>query len=67
MSVMVYPRLAELLEEQHLTIAELEWRITECFGLAVDPDDLSRLAEAAPLHQTDIALAGAAATRPSSP
>ncbi len=61
MSVVVYPRLAELLEEQHLTIAELERRITERFGLAVDPADLSRLAETAPLHQTDIALAGAAA------
>ena len=61
MSVVVYPRLAELLDEHHLTTADLQRRITERFGLAVDPDDLSRLTETAPLHQTDIALAGAVA------
>jgi hypothetical protein len=61
MSVAVYPRLADLLEEQHLTIQDLERRIAERFGIDVDSDGLQRLVERSPLRQADLELAGAAA------
>lgn len=61
MSVTVYPRLAELLEEHHLTLAELEGRIATQFGSAVDTQGLVRLAESTPVRQADLELAGAAA------
>lgn len=61
MSVTVYPRLAELLEEHHLTLAELEGRIATQFGSAVDTQGLVRLAESTPVRQADLELAGATA------
>ncbi len=61
MRVAVYPRLADLLEEQHLIIQELERRIAERFGIDVASAGLQRLVERSPLRQTDLELAGAAA------
>src|SRR5918911_4085264 len=46
MSVVVYPQLGTLLHAHGLSVAELERRIEQCFGLAVDPKTLYRLASA---------------------
>jgi transcriptional regulator with XRE-family HTH domain len=61
MSVVVYPRLAELLKERNLTVAELERQIKERFGLAVNPKTLYRLTQAAPVQRADLEIAGATA------
>ena len=62
MSVVVYPRLAELLRERNLTVAELERQLKERFGLAVNPKTLYRLTQAAPIQRADLEIAGATAT-----
>lgn len=61
MTVVVYPRLAELLEERHITVEDLKRWITDQFGLAVDATTLLRLTEPTPVRQADMELAGAAA------
>lgn len=61
MRVAVFTRLADLLEEQHLTLEDLERRIAARFGINVDTAGLQRLVERSPLRQTDLELAGAAA------
>ena len=58
---MVYPRLAELLKERNLTVAELERQIKERFGLAVNPKTLYRLTQAARVQRADLEIAGATA------
>lgn len=62
MSVAVYPRLAELLRERNLTVAELERQIRERFGLAVNVKTLYRLTQSTPVQRADLAIAGATAT-----
>ena len=57
MSVVVYPRLAELLKERNLTVAELERQIKERFGLAVNPKTLYRLTQAAPVQRAEQEIA----------
>jgi len=59
MSVTVYPRLAELLKERDLTVAELERRIEERFGVGVNAKTLYRLTQAAPVQRADLEIAGA--------
>ncbi len=59
MSVTVYPRLAELLKERGLTVAELGRRIKERFGLGVNAKTLYRLTQAAPVQRADLEVAGA--------
>jgi hypothetical protein len=61
MSVVVYPRLATLLEERHLTIVDLGRQIEERFGLRVDETNLDDLAQTAPVQRADLQVAGAAA------
>jgi transcriptional regulator with XRE-family HTH domain len=61
MSVVVYSRLAELLKERNLTVAELERQLKERFGLAVNPKTLYRLTQAAPVQRADLEIAGATA------
>ena len=61
MSVVVYPQLGTLLHAHGLSVAELERRIEQCFGLAVDPKTLYRLASAEPVQRADLEIAGAAA------
>jgi len=62
MSVVVYRRLAELLKERNLTVAELERRIKERFGLSVNVKTLYRLTQAAAVRRADLEVAGATAT-----
>lgn len=62
MSIVVYPRLAELLKERDLTVAELERQIKERFGLTVNVKTLYRLAQTAPVQRADLEIAGAAAS-----
>jgi hypothetical protein len=45
-------RLAELLQEQQPTVQDLERRIAELFGIAVDAASLQRLTETATLRQS---------------
>lgn len=61
MSVAVYPRLGELLRQRDLSVAELERRIEQRFGLAVDTKTLYRLAHRAAVQRADLQVAGAAA------
>ncbi len=61
MSVVVYPRLAELLEARHLTVAELERQIRDRYGLAVNLKTLYRLTQATPVQRADLEIAGATA------
>jgi hypothetical protein len=61
MSVVVYPRLAELLKEKNLTVAELERQIEERFGLSVNIKTLYRLTQHAAVQRADLEIAGAAA------
>jgi len=62
MSVAVYPRLAQLLEESRVTVAELGRRIEDRYGLTVNPKTLYRLTQATPIQRADLEIAGAAAT-----
>jgi len=61
MSVAVYPRLAQLLEERQLSVAELERQIEKRYGLTVNAKTLYRLTEAAPVQRADLEIAGAIA------
>ena len=61
MSVIVYPRLGQLLRERHLTVAELERQIEERFGLSVNPKTLYRLTQTTPVQRADLEIAGATA------
>ena len=56
MSVAVYPRLSALLRAANLTVAELERRIEQRFGLRVDPKTLYRLAHSEPIQRADLGL-----------
>lgn len=62
MSVVVYPRLGELLKEKNLTVAELERQIKERFGLSVNVKTLYRLTQAAAIQRADLEIVGATAT-----
>lgn len=62
MSVVVYPRLAALLRERNLTVAEIERQLKERFGLAVNVKTLYRLTQATPIQRADLEIAGATAT-----
>jgi hypothetical protein len=62
MGVAVYPRLAELLKEKNLTVAELERQIEDRFGLSVNIKTLYRLTQPAAVQRADLEIAGAAAT-----
>lgn len=57
----VYPRLDELLRTNDLSVAELERRIEQRFGLSVDPKTLYRLASAEPVRRADLEIVGAVA------
>lgn len=61
MSVAVYPRLAQLLEDKHLTVAELERQIKQQYGLSVNSKTLYRLTQSTPVQRADLEIAGAAA------
>ncbi len=61
MSVAVYPRLAQLLEDKHLTVAELGRQMEERYGISANAKTLYRLAQAAPVQRADLEIAGAAA------
>jgi hypothetical protein len=61
MGIAVYPRLDALLRERDLSVAELERRIEQRFGLRVDPKTLYRLTHADPVQRADLEIAGAAA------
>jgi hypothetical protein len=61
MSVVVYPRLRELLRSRSLTVAELERQIKQQFGLSFDSKTLYRLAQAESIQRADMKLVGAAA------
>jgi len=61
MSVVIYPRLGEVLEEKHVTVRELRRRIKERFGLNVSPRTLYGLALDEPVGRTDLKVIGAAA------
>jgi len=61
MSVVVYPRLAELLAARQLSVAELERRIEERYGLTINAKTLYRLTQPAPIQRADLEIAGATA------
>ena len=61
MSVVVYARLAELLEARQLSVAELERQIKLQYGISVNAKTLYRLAQSAPIQRADLEIAGAAA------
>src|SRR5919201_1028566 len=61
MGVVVYPQLGTLLHAHGLSVAELERRIEQRFGLREDPKTLYRLASAEPVQRADLEIAGAAA------
>jgi hypothetical protein len=60
-TVTVYPRLAALLHDRHLTVADLARQIAERFGLTVDLRTLQRLTQDVPMHRADLEIAGAVA------
>jgi hypothetical protein len=60
--IAIYPRLDALLRARDLSVAELERRIEQRFGLRVDPKTLYRLTHADPIQRADLEIAGAAAT-----
>jgi hypothetical protein len=62
MSVAVYPRLAQLLAERRITVAELGRQIQGRYGLAVNPKTLYRLTQTAPIQHADLEIVSAAAT-----
>lgn len=60
MPVTVYPRLQELLAERQLTVAELQRRIENDYGVEVDRKALYRLTQPAlPVLRADMEIAGA--------
>ncbi len=59
MSVVVYPRLSELLREKNVTAADLARDIEERFGLRVSQRTLERLTRVTPIRHADLELAGA--------
>jgi hypothetical protein len=61
MSVVVYPRLAELLAARHLSVAELERQIEERYGLTINAKTLYRLTQPAPIQRADLEIVGATA------
>jgi hypothetical protein len=62
MSVLVYPRLGEVLASKNVTIPELERTIQERFGLSIQPEALyGLLLDEEPLGQVDLQVVGAAA------
>lgn len=61
MSVLVYPRLASLLQARNLTPADLGRQIEVRFGLPVTPRTLQPLTQASPIQRADLEVAGAAA------
>lgn len=61
MSVLVYPRLSELLREKNVTTSELARDIEERFGLRVSLRTLERLTHTTPIRHADLELAGAVA------
>src|SRR5260370_30565616 len=62
MGVVVFPRLAALLRERNLSVAELDRQLKERFGLSVNVKTLYRLTQAAPVQRADLEVAGATAT-----
>jgi hypothetical protein len=61
MSVVVHPRLSQLLQERNLTAVELARLIEARYGLTVAPDALSGLMRADQVERADLTVAGAAA------
>jgi len=61
MSVLVYPRLATLLQARNLTSADLARQIESRFGLPVTSRTLQRLTQTTPIQRADLEVAGAAA------
>jgi hypothetical protein len=61
MSVVVYPRLAELLAARQLSVAELERQIEERYGLTINAKSLYRLTQPAPIQRADLEIVGATA------
>jgi len=62
MSVMVYPRLGDVLESKNVTVAELERQIRERFDVAVDPMALyGMLLDDEPIRRVDLDVVGAVA------
>jgi len=61
MSVVVYPRLSELLREKNVTAADLARDIEERFGLRVSQRTLERLTRVTPIRHADLELAAAVA------
>ena len=64
MSVLVYPRLATLLQARNLTSADLARQIESRFGLPVTPRTLQRLTQAPPIQRADLDVAGGRRGRP---
>lgn len=62
MGVAVYPRLGELLRAKGVSMETLGQQIAERYGLVVDARALYRLTLDKPVRQTDLEIAGAAAT-----
>jgi hypothetical protein len=62
MGLAVIPRLGELLRERNLALVDLEQQIGLRFGLTVEPGSLERFADAEPVQQANLELAGAAAS-----
>lgn len=62
MSVLVYPRLSELLREKNMTTSELARAIEERLGLRVSLRTLERLTHTTPIRHADLELAGAVAS-----
>ncbi len=62
MSVMVYPRLGDVLKSKNVTVAELERQIRERFDVAVDPMALyGMLLDDEPIKRVDLDVVGAVA------
>jgi transcriptional regulator with XRE-family HTH domain len=61
MTVAVYPRLGALLQAHGMSVAELERRLRDRFGIEVNSKTLYRLAQDAPIQRADLEIAGATA------
>lgn len=61
MSVMVYPRLGDLLRDKNVTVRDLQQRLAARFGLMVAVRTLDRLARADRVRRPDLELAAASA------
>src|SRR4051794_10373553 len=61
MTVVVYPQLGELLQERHLTVADLERQLRHRFGLTVNIKTLYRLTKPEPIQRADLEVALATA------